>query len=133
MSQLAGSSDSAAAFVASVGKEAVSLELTKDKWDEYKELVFTFTDGTQLMIFDEGQSCCESRYMTTDDDLAGFVGSTLLEAEVADAPNIIGGYGDHEVQFLHVKTSRGTFTVETHNEHNGYYGGFAVACRLVEP
>jgi hypothetical protein len=32
----------------------------------------------------------------------------------------------HEVQFLRVSTDAGTIVCETHNEHNGYYGGFNV-------
>lgn len=38
----------------------------------------------------------------------------------------------HEVQFLHVKTSKGSFAVSNHNEHNGYYGGFNVEASLEE-
>jgi hypothetical protein len=41
-------------------------------------------------------------------------------------------YGIHEVQFLIVDTDRGSFTCETHNEHNGYYGGFLVVCRPLD-
>ena len=35
----------------------------------------------------------------------------------------------HEVQFLEVKTSKGSFTMSSHNEHNGYYGGFSIEVR----
>ena len=34
--------------------------------------------------------------------------------------------GVHEVQFLNIETSLGIITFETHNEHNGYYGGFYI-------
>ena len=34
------------------------------------ELTIGFADGQRLRLRDEGQSCCEHRYMTTDDDLA---------------------------------------------------------------
>ena len=90
------------------------------------ELVFNFTDDTKLRVYDDGQSCCEDRYMRTDDDLSDFVGSTLMDFELKDAPNIEDKYGEHEVQFLDVKTSDGIFTISNHNEHNGYYGGFWV-------
>ncbi len=89
-------------------------------------LRFDFQDGSILRIWDDGQSCCESRYMRTDDNLDDFVGSTLLDFELADAPSPeLGEYDEaHEIQFLRVKTDRGVLTVSNHNEHNGYYGGF---------
>jgi len=127
LSRLVGLDDSAAAFSASVGKELAAVELVSD------ELLLTFVDGTQMAMYDDGQSCCEHRYMTTDDDLAYFVDSILLGVEVADAPSLITDYYDdnvHDVQFLKITTSKGVFTMETHNEHNGYYGGFTMRCKL---
>jgi len=96
------------------------------------ELVFEFSDGYKMKLFDDGQSCCESRYMMTDDNLSDFIGSTLLDAEVLSAPNEPDEYGEHEVQFLVIRTDRGAFTMATHNEHNGYYGGFSVIAKLIE-
>ena len=46
--------------------------------------------------------------------------STCLVSDVEEE------YETHEVQFLEIKTSKGIFTMSTHNEHNGYYGGFAI-------
>jgi hypothetical protein len=89
-------------------------------------LHFVFTDGSRMRIYDDGQSCCEHRYMTTDDDLSSFSGSVLVNIEVRDAPDMENDYEVHEVQFLEVMTNRGCFTMATHNEHNGYYGGFCV-------
>lgn len=84
-----------------------------------------------LVIQDDGQSCCESRYMTTDDDLGYYAGSTLIDVGVADGPCGAGEYGDpHDQQFLNIKTSKGTFTMVTHVEHNGYYGGFWLKARF---
>lgn len=96
--------------------------------DDYSLFIY-FTDGTGIQIFDDGQCCCESRYMHTDDDIQYYVGSKFLGCELRDAPNVPDEYGEHEVQFLLVNTDKGTFTMETHNEHNGYYGGFAIAIR----
>ncbi len=79
-----------------------------------------------MRIYDDGQSCCENRYMRTDDDLSSYVGSKLLGAEIKDAPNISEEYGYHEIQFLEVQTDCGTFTMTSHNEHNGDYGGFLI-------
>ena len=120
-----GGEASAHLFAAAIGRTLASVAMDSD------ELLFTFADGSRLALSDEGQSCCESRYMTTDDDLATFAGATLLGAEVADGPEIAenaSGESFHETQFLRVKTSKGTIVCVTHNEHSGYYSGFAVRC-----
>lgn len=88
-------------------------------------LEFEFEDGAKIVVLDDGQSCCEHRYMTTDDTLSDYVGATLLDLEIQDGPTTTTSDGDeHEVQFLAVHTDKGIFKVATHNEHNGYYGGF---------
>ena len=122
---LAGNKSTVEAHNAGKGKVIKSLTLDKDK----DELVMLFDDGTGLVFWDNGQSCCESRYMTCDDDLASYAGATFIEAELAEAPSVDLEWGEHEVQFLNIKTSLGVATLETHNEHNGYYGGFAVCIR----
>ena len=55
-----------------------------------------------------------------------------MSIELRDAPNVEDDeYGNvHEVQFLVVTTSKGAFTIETHNEHNGYYGGFFIEAEV---
>lgn len=125
LSYLGGNSDSVKAFQQGVNKEIAALKLEND------ELHFEFTDGYKMKLFDDGQSCCEHRYMMTSDDLQSFVGSVLLDAEIAEAPSIEDSYDVHEVEFLKVKTSKGVFTMESHNEHNGYYGGFAIRAAAV--
>jgi hypothetical protein len=91
------------------------------------DLILDFGVKGRLRIWDDGQSCCESRYMVCDDDLSHFVGAMFMGAEVRDAPNEQHEYGEHEVQFLIIKTWLGDFTIATHNEHNGYYGGFSLS------
>lgn len=122
LGQLCGNADSVAAFTAGLNKEIQSLTLGEDD-----ALHFVFTDGYKMRIEDDGQSCCEHRYMQTDDDLSHYVGATLLDAVIETADNVGDSeYGDHEVQFLKVETSKGVFTMASHNEHNGYYGGFCI-------
>lgn len=101
-----------------VGKTIASVALDND------ELVLRFTDGTGIKLVDEGQSCCEYRYMRTDDILTDYIGAEFRGAEIKDAPEVDDGCTVHEVQFLEVQTSKGVFTMSSHNEHNGYYGGF---------
>lgn len=89
-------------------------------------LFMRFTDGTGIIIRDDGRSCCESRYLHTDDDLEYYIGAVFKRAELREAPNIDDEYSYHEVQFLLINTDKGVITLETHNEHNGYYGGFLI-------
>lgn len=96
-------------------------------------LSIQFVGGGTLCIWDDGQSCCESRYMTTDDELDTFVGAKVVGLEVVDGPDVPSDeddYGDaHEQTFVKLETTMGTITMVTHNEHNGYYGGFNVTTK----
>ena len=118
---LASNADSVKAFNGAIGKTITALTLGEDD-----ALHFTFEDGSKIKLFDDGQSCCENRYMRTDDNLADYVGAQLLDAEIKEAPSVKYEYGEHEVQFLEVRTSKGCFTMASHNKHNGYYGGFLI-------
>ena len=95
------------------------------------DLVVQFQDYPTLAFTDEGQSCCEHRYMECPDDLSQYVGATLLNMEIApcDSPVDDTAYGEHDVEFLRLVTNLGTITVSNHNEHNGYYGGFSIRWR----
>lgn len=124
LGQLFGSKDTVALLKEAEGKIIIRVLLKND------HLYFRFLDGTGISISDEGQSCCENRYMTTDDALSYFTGATFISAEVRDAPPIEDeDEEEHDVQFLLITTNKGVITVETHNEHNGYYGGFDIECR----
>jgi len=123
---LFGNKNSIEAFQGSLNKVIAVIDLSEDR------LLFTFADGTKMKLSDEGQSCCEHRYLHTDDDIQSFVGATLMGAEVREASEPDRGYDVHEIAFLVVKTNKGSFTIETHNEHNGYYGGFLVRAAVVE-
>jgi hypothetical protein len=89
------------------------------------------TDRGSFHVADHGQSCCEHRYMTCDDDLSSFDGSEIRSMSVRDGGRQQVDYGDHEIQFLVIETTSGAITVATHNEHNGYYGGFSLQVRGV--
>jgi len=121
---LGGNQETVEAVGKSLGKTIRSVAVSGNSLD------FVFTDGGTLSVWDDGQSCCENRYMSTEDELGYFVGGNLLKLELVDAPNIDGADGGtHEVQFLDVHTSKGMFQVANHNEHNGYYGGFGIVAR----
>lgn len=106
----------------------------RSTWIAGDVLCLEFEDGHMLKIWDAGQSCCESRYMTCDDDLAGYAGSTLVDIDVGNGSYRENGDDDvHEEQFLRVSTDLGTIVACTHNEHNGYYGGFSILASLTPP
>lgn len=122
---LGGNKETVNAVKSALGKVIEKVNLDNN------ELVFKFADGTGLKMFDDGQSCCEDRYMRTDYDLSDYQGATLLDFELKNAPSVEDDYGTHEVQFLDIKTSNGVFQMANHNEHNGYYGGFWIVARKI--
>ena len=89
-----------------------------------------------IWIADREQKCCEKRWMTCDDDLNQFIGATVTHIDISD----VGGSdedspddsenGCHEVQFCRIHTTQGVLVLCTHNDHNGYYGGFDVTVEL---
>lgn len=88
-------------------------------------------DGKKIEIWDNGQSCCESRYMTTDDDVQSLVGATLTRIEAKKGPSVSAEYDEHDIVFVEVGTDKGFITIVNHNKHNGYYGGFGLT--ITEP
>lgn len=97
------------------------------------EIIITFDDDVKIKIIDDGQSCCESRYMTTDDDVSWLNDKIFRGIEIKDAQYVDNdNYNVHEIQFLELKTTDGSITFASHNEHNGYYGGFYIKIKVVE-
>ena len=121
--QLGGGSEHSASEYA--GRTITALKLDDNR------LKIDFSDGKKIEIWDNGQSCCESRYMVCDDDLEPFVGAQFVTAQIQNGPDLPDEYGSHECAFLIVETSNGSFTCSNHNEHNGYYGGFGMT--ITEP
>lgn len=137
LSFLSDGNDSAEVIAAVIGQRIDALKMvhpeSENDWRQTDRLSIAFTGGPTVEIYDNGQSCCETRYMLTDDDLTTFVGAEFRGVRIQDGPEIRDEYGEtHESQFLMVDTSLGTFTMTTHNEHNGWYGGFAIIARLVD-
>lgn len=90
-------------------------------------LKIEFKGAPPMRLIDDGQSCCEHRYMTCDDDLSILEGAEFLGITEKEHKSTDGEYGDsHEIVFVDFVTSKGTVTVCTHNKHNGYYGGFSL-------
>ena len=117
------------AFMKVVGKKIMGIKLEDDM------LYLSFGSQGTLKVSDDGQSCCEKRYMTTDDKLDEYVGGNLLNIEIKPVPIPIKlGEDDeaHDIEFLEFTTTKGAFVLTSHNEHNGYYGGFDVCAEYEE-
>jgi hypothetical protein len=112
------------AIKTSLNKKISSIKKSEDT------LVIAFQDGSELSIWDNGQSSCEHRYMVIDDDLDNFKNCDFIDIAIKNAPSAEQEYGEHEIQFLEIKTSNGVLSIANHNEHNGYYGGFSIAANL---
>lgn len=110
------------------GQTVMSAEIADDKLT-----LGLSPSGKLIEIWDNGQSCCESRYMRTDDDVKSLIGRKLTSIEAKEAPNEPDDYGDHEVVFIEVQTDGGFITVSNHNKHNGYYGGFGLTITERKP
>jgi hypothetical protein len=123
---MCGNDGTVDAYHKAIGKTIKHIELSEDT------LTLTFDDASILTVRDAGQSCCEDRYMRTDDQFEDFIGVKLLDIELKQAPDMEHQYGTHEVQFLELMTSKGALTMASHNEHNGYYGGFAIVLNFKE-
>jgi len=129
---LGGNESSVKAYQASLGKKISAIELNSEANGGDGALNISFTDGTVLSLYDCARSCCESRYMHTDDDLTHYVGGKFKGVELKDGGSKEPGeYGEvSETMFMHVKTTKGTFVVNTYNDHNGYYGGILIEAAL---
>jgi len=105
------------------GKKITGAELVGD------EFRLKFDDGVEIKIWDDSQSCCESRYMTCDDEPRDLVGQKLVSIEVKEgaAPENDDEWGEHEIAFLEIQGDKSSIQFATHNEHNGYYGGFGLS------
>ena len=104
---LSGNSKTVEAFTGAIGKTITEARIDGDHNGGDGGLVLKFTDGTGIVLFDDGRSCCENRYMHTDDDLAFYAGATLLDAEIKDGPTETDEYDEpKESQFLAVRTSK---------------------------
>jgi len=105
------------------GRMIIDAEIHSDQF------LLHFEDGVTIKIWDSAQSCCEHRYMSTDDNPKDLVGKKLKHIIMKECNTKETEYGDdHETVFVEIMTECGeTLTIVNHNEHNGYYGGFGLS------
>lgn len=102
------------------GQKIVSAALVDNKFR------LALGNGKNIELWDDAQSCCENRWITCDDDLGKIVGGTLTRVEVKEGPSDESSGDVHEQLFIEIGTNECFVTICTHNEHNGYYGGFGL-------
>lgn len=105
------------------GRKIVHASFSED------EVKLIFEDGVRIEIFDDGQQCCENRYMRTDDDVQCLIGKSLVSMTVKNVEATDCDRGTHEIAFLEIQAGHETFVISTHNEHNGYYSGFSLSIK----
>lgn len=119
--------------------ERVSIHENDGPYTEPDALLIEFMDGGPSLRLRNRQECCECLYMTCDDDLSGLRGECFQSVEVSDETNPGSEAeaetencddGQHDIQFLTIRTDKSTCVVSSHNEHNGYYGGFDLVAEL---
>ncbi len=102
------------------GRKIIAAKFENDKFS------ITFKDGVSIDITDNGQSCCENRYMVCDDVPEDLVGGKLRAITLKYSEGESEYDGCHEICFIEIATNKTSITLATHNEHNGYYGGFGL-------
>ena len=101
----------------------VGQRITDAEINDNEQLVLSFGDR-KLFIYDAGQSCCEYRHMSTDDEIRDLVGRKFLDVVEKEYISQDDDYDCHEELFMEVRAEESWITLVNHNEHNGYYGGF---------
>lgn len=110
-----------------------SAVIDPDGNDGNGSFILILASGHKIVIEDSGQCCCEQRYLHTSDDLDDLVGDKLVSIQVDGVKCLDESGEEHEVAFLKVSTNRDSVVIETHNEHNGYYGGFSLKASVTDP
>lgn len=129
INMLSGNEDTVDVIKSSLGKTIKTIDMIAE---HDGTLNITFSDDSTLQLWDGGRSCCESRYMTCEDNLSYFAGAKLTNVNISEAasPALDDTDEYHEIQFLDITTSTGLIQIATHNEHNGYYGGFYIQAKI---
>lgn len=114
--------------------EIRDIRLEDDDYYMVFDLFHGWSSQPQVQLVMETQpDCCAHHYWTIDDDLSYYIGSKIEEIELVSQPDVYDDGECHEVSFLKITTSKGTFTAAAHNVHNGYYGGISLTTSIRRP
>lgn len=87
------------------------------------KIILFFTD--YIVAIEDKQSCCETRYFHTDDNIADLIGKHLNRIE---QKNTVYGKDDDTygnvtaITFLEIQAGTDCVSFAAYNRHNGYYG-----------
>ena len=108
-----------------VGKKIAKIYIDPDYNNGDGGLVIEFEDNKKIILFDDNRQSSESRFIHSDDDLSWHMGSVFQGIQIKNIKDTRDEYDcKHEIQFVHVLTETDILVVETHNVHEGHYGGF---------
>lgn len=110
-------------------REVQDIEPEDSRYRSYDGYEIETEDQTIQVLIDNMQSCCEDwGYLSSDDNLEDFVGSTLVEIRLTDTGlnERMVEAGQHldegDIVFVTFRTDKGFFQLAVYNGHNGYYG-----------
>ncbi len=111
--------------------------VVENRWrdEETMRLNLGVTNGYTLSLWDAGQSCCETRGISTDDDLNDLIGTRLVSLEVTEV-KYKGDRDDCDCEdsaFMKLQSTRSCLTFVNYVHHNGYYGGWDLVVELRDP
>ena len=86
-------------------------------------IIFKFTDAPNFEL-ENPPITSELRYMHTEDNLGGFIGTKFQRIEVRTGAHEAAKEGKHEIELITISTDKGQFTIENHNIHDGWHSGF---------
>ena len=115
------------------GKEISQIYLDGEYNNGDGGIIIEFSENEKkIILFDDKRACCESRYVHCDDALDHYDGSIFKAIQIKRTEKFRDDLGeDHEIQFVHIVTNVGTVVAETHNIHDGNYGGFDLKVDLL--
>lgn len=98
------------------------------KLKDEESLIIKFTDRTGIKITDDARYCCETRFLSCDDNIHDLKGGNLLyiEEKKVEENKDKNFYYYHDIMFIEIMTTKGGITLCSYNDHNGYYGGFEI-------
>jgi hypothetical protein len=109
-----------------LNKRIKSINLHKKLEENFIEI--RLNNNKIFTVKDNRQMCCEERYITTDDDLSYFTSTTIIDIDLSEvnSSNDDDTGHNHDIKFLRISTDKGVIVFESHNKHNGAYGGFNI-------
>lgn len=82
---LGGNEETVNAHNQAKGRKIVSAKVDEATRED-GALILSFDGGSRLTVWDGGRSCCESRYITCDDNLDDLAGEFLKEIVLKEGP-----------------------------------------------